>query len=95
MRNLMFRFLMYNYTRQARRLAARLREENNVPGLLGGNKGRLARLSLSTGINFLAGARLLVQTLTRCLLSPWWHWKYLNETGFDLGDRNGDTGIPC
>jgi glycosyltransferase involved in cell wall biosynthesis len=69
-RNLMLRFLMYNYTAHARELYRRLRGENSRPGLLSGNKGRLARLSFRTGINFLAGARLLVQCLTRW--APGW-----------------------
>jgi glycosyltransferase involved in cell wall biosynthesis len=75
MRNLLFRFLMYNYTAPAQTLYARMQAETTLPGLFGGNKGRLAKLSLATGINFLSGARLLVQAFTRILLMPWWYCK--------------------
>lgn len=75
MRNLLFRFLMYNYTEQAQRLYNRIGQEKSLPSLFVGNKGRLAHFSLMTGINFLAGVRLLVQSATRLLLTPCWRWK--------------------
>jgi hypothetical protein len=75
MSNLLFRFLMYNYTEQAQRLYGYMQDQKSLPGLFEGNKGRLARLSLMTGINFLAGARLLVQFATRLFLAPYWQWK--------------------
>jgi hypothetical protein len=75
MRNLLFRFLMYNYTDSAKKLYANIQDENAHPGLFNGNKGRLAKLSLATEINFLAGARLLVQAFTKVLLMPWWYCK--------------------
>lgn len=75
MRNLLYRFLMYNYTEQARELHARMQREQMPPDLFSGKKGRLALLSLRSGINFLAGARLFIQGIFRQALAPWWFLK--------------------
>ncbi|MCE3235585.1 MAG: putative glycosyltransferase [Vampirovibrio sp.] len=76
MRNLLYRFLMYNYTPQAQQLYRRLQAAESTSDLFGGKKGQLALLSLKTGINFLAGARLLFQSVTKHLLNPWWRWTF-------------------
>lgn len=74
-RNLIFRFLMYNYLVQARRLFEVLKRDGWESGeaLFAGKKGTLALLSLSTGINFLVAARLLTQGFTRTI-PPQWLW---------------------
>jgi glycosyltransferase involved in cell wall biosynthesis len=75
LRNLLFRFLMYGESSHARRIAEQLRQADAPPDLFAGKKGLLVRLSLKTGINFLAGMRGLIQTLTRVTLMPWWFFK--------------------
>ncbi len=67
MRNLLFRFLMYNYTQQARRLHAEMRTQAADVWMNGfeGKKGILALVSLHSGINFLWVARLIVQRLMK------------------------------
>lgn len=76
-RNLLFRFLMYNYLQPARQLYDEMRKKNSAPAigdLFQGKKGQLAMLSLSMGINYLFAARLLVQGLMKAIplviLSP-------------------------
>lgn len=72
-RNLIFRFLMYNYLEQACQLIASLDQDERVSleCLLNGKKGQLASLSVRSRINFLCVARLLTQwTLKRIPI----HW---------------------
>lgn len=72
-RNLIFRFLMYNYLEQACQLIASLDQDERVSleRLLTGKKGQLAALSVQSRINFLCMARLLTQwTLKRIPI----HW---------------------
>lgn len=76
-RNLLYRFLMYNYLPHAQRLLAEMRTHGLSSGmppesLLQGNKGRLAKMSLALGINFMAAARLFIQGITQTLVSPFW-----------------------
>lgn len=80
MRNLLYRFLMYNYTQHAQRLYERIQAEKAPSDLFGGKKGQLALLSLKSHINFLAGARLLFQGVTKHVLNPWWHWTLKSHT---------------
>lgn len=78
MRNLIYRFLMYNYTQQAQQLYRQLyrktQAQNPSETLFSGKKGQLALLSLKSGINFLAGARLLFQGVTKRVINPGWRW---------------------
>jgi hypothetical protein len=39
-----------------------------------GRKGLLAKISLTSGINFLYAARLLVQGCIETLIAPFWGW---------------------
>jgi glycosyltransferase involved in cell wall biosynthesis len=75
LRNLLFRFLMYGEMSHARRIAEQLQQADAPPDLFAGKKGLLVRLSLKTGIHFLAGARRVIQALTRMTLMPWWSFK--------------------
>ncbi len=70
-KSLFYRFLMYNFMREARKLYPNVDQRE----LMKDKKGLLALLSMKTGINFLFGCRLLVQTVTRHALSPWWRLK--------------------
>ncbi len=68
MRFLMNRFLMYNRLPHAKRLFPRV-----APALLAKDrKGALAVLSMKTGIDLLYLARVVVQSVTRYGLLPWW-----------------------
>lgn len=70
-RNLFYRFLMYNRMDFARQLYHRV-----DPKLLSrGKKGVLARLSIRSGVNWLFYCRILVQCFTKYLLLPWWRIK--------------------
>jgi glycosyltransferase involved in cell wall biosynthesis len=88
-RNLLYRFLMYNYLAHATRLfqelqaQAKLGDELTRP-LFSGNKGRLAQLSLKAGINFMFAARLLVQGFTQTCISPLWAWRYQSRMASPL-----------
>lgn len=68
-RNLVYRFLMYGYTAQAQQLYYEMQKEMQTADLpaelFSGKKGKLALLSLKTGINFLVGARLFTQAFFR------------------------------
>ncbi|MBX2860563.1 MAG: glycosyltransferase [Vampirovibrio sp.] len=67
---LFYRFLMYNFVKEARILY-----EKVDPQLLTDKKGLLAKLSMQTGINVLYVARRVVQTCFRYALSGWWTQK--------------------
>lgn len=73
LRNLVFRFLMYNYLEQACQLLASLEsgERRNVEHLLTGKKGQLTSLSLQSRINFLFAARLLTQGVLKRIPLRW------------------------
>lgn len=76
-RNLIYRFLMYNYLSHARRLFQESQYQSNsdpaeLIHLFQGNKGRLAKLSLRCRINFMFAARLFIQGFTQNLVSPIW-----------------------
>ncbi|WP_373531585.1 glycosyltransferase [Vampirovibrio sp.] len=67
-RNLVFRFLMYDYFPSAQHLYQQMRQHYPpavMAELLQGRKGQLAQFSLNTGINFLNLARLLLQGLLK------------------------------
>jgi glycosyltransferase involved in cell wall biosynthesis len=70
-RSLFFSYLMYNAMDFAKRFYPQLDKRT----LFKGNKGKLARITMLTGFNFLYTARLIYQTYTRILLRPWWHSK--------------------
>lgn len=75
-RNLLYRFLMYNYLDHARRLHREIQSQaqprSQSISLFQGNKGRLAKLSLGLGVNFMFAARLFIQGLTQKFISPRW-----------------------
>lgn len=70
-RNLLYRFLMYDFIASAQALRQKM-----APILpLRDKKGLLARISLSFGFNALYACRVAVQFSTRYVLLPWWRWK--------------------
>jgi glycosyltransferase involved in cell wall biosynthesis len=73
LRNLLYRFLMYNRLDHSRRLYHQF-FDGNAPlcALIQGKKGSLSRLALKTGVNFPFLARLIVQNLYRHVMSPFW-----------------------
>ncbi|MEM0951862.1 MAG: glycosyltransferase [Cyanobacteria bacterium P01_H01_bin.74] len=79
-RNLMYRFLMYGYTANAKQLFQQIKNQTTVPRLLGGLKGKLAQVSLMTGINVLMPVRITVQRLTQIILKPVWLKKFKKYT---------------
>lgn len=81
-RNLMFRFLMYGYDANAKKLYQLLKQQTVVTNLMQGKKGFLARLTLLTGINFLLSIRVVVQGATQVLLKPLWQKKFKAYTAF-------------
>jgi glycosyltransferase involved in cell wall biosynthesis len=70
-RNLMVRFLMYNFPASARAL----QQQVEPALLLQDKKGLLTLFSLKVGINALYASRLLVQFVTRYVFFPWWRLK--------------------
>jgi glycosyltransferase involved in cell wall biosynthesis len=81
-RNLMFRFMMYGYTDHAKRLYSEIENQTVLPDLLGGKKGLLAKVTLTTGINVLQLSRVVIQSATRYLLKPLWKKKMSFYTRF-------------
>ncbi|MBK8190775.1 MAG: glycosyltransferase family 2 protein [Vampirovibrionales bacterium] len=67
-KNLLYRFLMYGYMDYARRFYPRV--DRSL--LRADKKGRLALITMMTGINALSAARLCAQTVLRLALAPWW-----------------------
>lgn len=67
MRNLFYRFLMYDYFASAKQLYPQVN-----PALLHDKKGILARLSMGLGVNLLYLARCTVQLAYKTLCAPWW-----------------------
>lgn len=79
-RNLIYRFLMYNYLSHAHRLFQESQHQANseseaLINLFQGNKGRLAKISVRCRINFMFVARLFIQGFTQKLVSPLWSLK--------------------
>ena len=66
--NLSNRFLMYGFLDSAKKANALLSNQIQRTGL----KGKLAELSLRTGINFLSVLRLCIQQGVYPLMTPWW-----------------------
>ncbi len=79
MRGLYLRFLMYGFSRHARRLLDDVPERD----LRGGAKASLGLLFAKTGLNLVAPARLCVQTFNRVTAQPWWEHK-LARSGLEL-----------
>ncbi|MGE0200241.1 MAG: glycosyltransferase family 2 protein [Candidatus Melainabacteria bacterium] len=79
--NTLFTFLMYNYTDFAKRYYQENRAHFTLRELAGTTKGRLALLSLYTGINLLFASRLIYQVATRSILAPWWKAKMNRSFG--------------
>ena len=75
LRNLFYRFLMYGYMDSAKRLVKTIQEQTPNPGALlyTGTKGRLAKLSLKTNINWLQTVRITLQSLYKTVYAPWWN----------------------
>lgn len=78
-RALYLRFLMYGFSRHARRLL------NDVPvgKIRGGAKASLGLLFAKTGLNLMAPARLGVQTFNRITVQGWWR-RELARRGLEL-----------
>lgn len=80
LRNLLYRFLMYNRLDHARRLYHQFFDGNApLSALIQGKKGLLSRLALKIGINFPFLARLIIQSLYRSVISPIWSQKFLSQ----------------
>jgi glycosyltransferase involved in cell wall biosynthesis len=78
-RSLYLRFLMYGLENHARRLL----QEVHLDAMCCDSKGKLGWLFARTGVNLLAPARLMVQTLYRVTRQGWWR-RYLVECGLEL-----------
>jgi glycosyltransferase involved in cell wall biosynthesis len=70
-KGLFYRFLMYNFMSEARKLW----HNQPIAPLLKDKKGCLAALSLFTGISWLYWARLFVQRVILWMGQPWWKRK--------------------
>jgi glycosyltransferase involved in cell wall biosynthesis len=70
-RNLLYRFLMYNYTENARELI----HEIDPAMLFNNKKGILAYVSIKVNFNALYRCRMMVQFFTRFGLFYWWRYK--------------------
>lgn len=88
---LFYSFLMYEQMESARRFQQYVDEKE----IFHGKKGFLSLLSLKTGINFLAFARLIYQFSFRTLLALWWKkktgWVFRKKTGIAVIGGRG----PC
>jgi glycosyltransferase involved in cell wall biosynthesis len=78
-RGLYLRFLMYGFSRHARRLL----EDISTTEFGGGTKALLGLLFAKTGINLMASARVSVQTFNRVAAKGWWR-RELARRGLDL-----------
>lgn len=79
LRSLAFRFLMYGFEENARRLIREL----DVERLRVGKKGVIAWIFARTGINFMRMARIAIQSTHLLILQPSWN-RYLVQSGLEL-----------